>query len=74
MKMSNAKKGLSIYTWGLIILILIIAAVLIRELWQKGTNPLRGLYPWDTIMEAVFVIVCIVVVYYFHRRTPVHKS
>jgi ABC-type polysaccharide/polyol phosphate export permease len=50
---------------GLIVMLAIFEAI--RELWQKGTSPLRG-NPWGYVIFVVVFVVILAVGYLIHKR------
>jgi hypothetical protein len=56
-----------------IIAILFILFVIIRVLWQKGTQPLRNLPGVSYIAIAVLVIF-LIIIWYIHKKTQAQSQ
>jgi MFS superfamily sulfate permease-like transporter len=47
--------------------LMFIAFIIIRELWQKGTQPLKG-FPGVSYIAIVVLIVFLIIIWYVHKK------
>ncbi|MEM1575397.1 MAG: hypothetical protein QXF09_01325 [Nitrososphaerota archaeon] len=63
------RKGISTTAGVILLIIMLIAFYVIRELWQKGGKPL-GAQPWyvHAAIAVIGGIVLLVIAYYIHKK------
>ncbi|MEM2083844.1 MAG: hypothetical protein QW303_08185 [Nitrososphaerota archaeon] len=63
------RKGISTTVGVILLIIMLIAFYVVRELWQKGGKPL-GAEPWyvHATIAVIGGIVLLIIAYYIHKK------
>jgi len=50
-------------------IVVFVVAVLFSQLYQRGRKLLAGIYPWDTVLMVVFVVIAVIAAYYLQGKS-----